>query len=172
MTRRLSPWWLLLFLIPLALGLARLRFDVDVLNLLPTDLPVVEGLKLYQRHFANANELILTVQSHDAETAETTARQLAVALRTQTNLVSRALWQPPWREHPEQMAELLALTWLKQPPEVFAQLAERLATDRVPGTLEAARNKLATSLSPETIARLGYDPLGLSNLPEAVAAQA
>lgn len=167
----MKRWGWIVLAIPLAAGLARLRFDVEVLNLLPSGLPVVEGLKLYQRHFASANELILTVQSDDPETAETTAQQLALALRAQTNLVSRALWQPPWSEHPEQMAELLALTWLNQPPEVFSQLANRLAPDRLPAVLDATRSALATSLSPETIARLGYDPLGLSNLPEAVAAQ-
>ena len=115
MTRRLSPWWLLLCLVPVASGLARLRFDVEVLNLLPSNLPVVEGLKLHQRHFAAANELILTVQSRDAETTEAAAQQVALALRAQTNLVARALWQPPWREDPEATAELLALAWLNQP---------------------------------------------------------
>ncbi len=172
MTRRLSRWWLLLLLIPLAAGLARLRFDVEVLNLLPSDLPVVEGLKLYQRHFANANELILTVKSDDAEAAESAARQIASGLRGQTNLVSRVLWQPPWREHPEHMAELLACIWLNQPPDAFTQLAGRLGPDRIAATLATTRNALATSLSPDTMARLAYDPLGLADLPEAVASQA
>jgi predicted RND superfamily exporter protein len=172
MTRRLSLWWLLLLLVPGAAGLARLRFDVEVLNLLPANLPVVAGLKLHQRHFAGASELILTIHSRDAETAEAAARGLALALRAQTNLVSRALWQPPWRERPEEMAELLALTWLNQRPEAFAQLADRLAADKLGAAVEATRNQLATSLSPETIARLSYDPFGFSILTETVAAQA
>ncbi len=46
-------------------GLARLRFDVEVLNLLQADLPVVQGLKLYQQHFASARELVITVSTTD-----------------------------------------------------------------------------------------------------------
>lgn len=162
----MKRWWWLLILFPLAVGLARLRFDVEVLNLLPSDLPVVEGLKLYQRYFSSGDELIVTVQASDADTSESAARVLALGLRRQTNLVSRALWQPPWIEHPDQTAELIALSWLNQKPEDFSQLKERLAPRNVRTVLESARNSLATSLSPDEIARLGYDPLGLSDLPE------
>ena len=59
-SRWFRPWWLLL-LIPLALGLARLRFNVEVLDLLPSDVPSVAAVKLYQQKFSNARELILTV---------------------------------------------------------------------------------------------------------------
>jgi len=158
-------WWLALVAM-MALGLWRIRFDTEVMNLLPAGLPVVEGLKLYQKHFASADELIVTVQSGDAEMTATAAKRLALALRTRTNLVARALWQPPWQEHPEEMAELLALTWLNQPPGVFAQLADRLSPDKIPAELAAANEALATSFSPSDIAQLGYDPLGLSRLPE------
>ena len=89
MKPRLLRWWWLWLVIPMAFGLARLHFDVEVMNLLPADLPVVEGLKLYQKHFANADELIVTVQSSDPEATEAAARELALALRAQTNLVAR-----------------------------------------------------------------------------------
>src|SRR6185369_6101405 len=59
-------WLWLLLLVPVALGLTRLRFDVEVFDLLPPSLPAVEGLKLYQEHFANARELIITVQAQSA----------------------------------------------------------------------------------------------------------
>ncbi len=105
----LSRRWLwLLFLIPVALGLLRLRFDVEVLNLLPADLPVVRGLKLYQENFANARELIITLQASDPETAESAARELAEGLRRESSLVSDVIWQPPWLEHPAEAAELIA----------------------------------------------------------------
>ena len=66
--------WLWLLLIPLAFGLVRLRFDVEVLNLLPSKLPVVQGLKLFQQHFAGAEELIVTLEADSAEAAEVSAR--------------------------------------------------------------------------------------------------
>ena len=52
--KSLRHWLGWLLLVPIGLGLARLRFDVEVLDLLPADVPVVEGLKIYQQNFANA----------------------------------------------------------------------------------------------------------------------
>src|SRR5437899_7284745 len=96
----LPRWLWLLLLIPIGLGLARLRFDVEVFDLLPANLDVVEGLKLYQQHFANARELIITVRAPQAEQAENAARAIAERLRRQTSLVDTVTWEPPWLEHP------------------------------------------------------------------------
>ena len=113
------------------LGLWRLRFDVDILDLLPPDEPTVQGLKLYQQHFTNARELIITLRAPDAEQAERLAGELAARLRQQTNLVAEVTWQPPWMEHPEQLGELLGWLWFNQPPEDFAALTNRLAPDQL-----------------------------------------
>lgn len=172
MNRRRLHWWLLLLLVPVGFGLARLRFDAEVLDLLPTNVPAVQGLKLYQDHFSNAQQLIITVSAPSREAAETAARALAESLRRETNLVAEVTWQPPWLEHPEQMAELLASLWYNQPPAVFNHLLARLAATNLDSVLSAARDRLATSLSPTDIAQLSYDPYGLSQLPESAAAAA
>ena len=49
---RKHGWWVLLALLA-GIGQWRLRLDVDILNLLPPELPAVQGLKLYQHYFAN-----------------------------------------------------------------------------------------------------------------------
>ncbi len=151
-------------------GLARVRLDTEVLNLLPESVPAVRGLQLYQRHFANSRELILTIRAPGADSAETAARLLGEALRRETNLADRVVWQPPWIEHPEQIAEFIAWLWLNQPPERVAQLTNRLAPDRLAAVALEARDRLATSLSPAEIAWLSYDPFGLTQLPGAAAA--
>ena len=162
-----SHRWLWFVLpIPIALGLARLRFDVEVLNLLPADAPAVQGLKIYQQHFANARELILYVHTADSETTESAARDIADHLRRETNLVAEVTWQAPWLEHPARAAELIAYLWLNQPPEAFGQLTNRLAATNLNSLLTTARDALATSLSPGDLARLSYDPFGLTSLPE------
>jgi predicted RND superfamily exporter protein/lauroyl/myristoyl acyltransferase len=157
--------WLWLLLIPLALGLARLRFDVEVLNLLPAEHPVVQGLKLFQQHFAGAEELVVTLEADSAEAAGASARSLAERLRSKTNLVASAMWQSPWHEHPEQAAELAAAVWLNQPPETFAALAARLTGTNVQATLADARERLAVSFSPGEVAQLSFDPYGFTRLP-------
>src|ERR1051325_3583983 len=102
-----SRWLLIIPVIAVALGIYRLRFDVEVLNLLPAGEPVVEGLKLFQQYFANARGPILTVRGKDGESAETAAKWIAERLRKETNLVASATWEPPWLEHPEQSSELI-----------------------------------------------------------------
>src|SRR5437879_6419743 len=106
--RHPGRWIWLLLVIPAALGLMRLRFDAEVFDLLPGDLAVVQGLKLYQEHFANARELIITLKAQDPQQAENAARKIGENLRQQTNLTASVTWEPPWLEHPEQAAELLA----------------------------------------------------------------
>jgi predicted RND superfamily exporter protein/lauroyl/myristoyl acyltransferase len=164
-SRLWKQWWWLLPAALAALGFARLRFDADVLDLLPADIPGVQGLKAYQEHFSNARELIVSVRAPSANDAEQRAGELAACLRARTNLVSDATWQPAWTEHPAQAAELIAYLWFNQPPAVFQNLTNRLAAGPLDATLEEARQTLAVSLSPLDIARRSFDPFDLLNLP-------
>ena len=166
MNRHWFHWWWLLLLIPIVAGIAKLHFDADVLDLLPGKVRAVNGLKLYQQHFTNARELIITVKAPDAELATSTAQSISGRLSGETNLVADVIWQAPWLEHPEQTAELIAYLWLNQPPEIFNRLASHLAETNLAGVLAETRDQLATTLSPVEIARLGYDPFGLTRLPE------
>src|SRR5512140_1960509 len=68
-------WLWLILAVPIVIGLARLRFDVEIFDLLPGNLNSVQGLKLYQEHFANARELIVTLQGPGAEQTETAAQE-------------------------------------------------------------------------------------------------
>jgi predicted exporter/lauroyl/myristoyl acyltransferase len=156
----------------MAIGFARLHFDADVLSLLPARMPAVQGLKMYQQHFANSRELILTVQGTDAESTKFVAQSIASHLRQETNLVADATWQPPWLEHPEEMAELIGYLWLNQPPEIFGELADHLAESNLSAVLTATRERLATTLSPVDMAQWSYDPFGLTQLPSSIASAA
>ena len=77
----LKRWWWALLVVFVGIGLWRLRFDVELLDLLPPDQPTVQGLKLYQRHFTNARELIITLRAPDGEKAERLAAVLGERLR-------------------------------------------------------------------------------------------
>lgn len=165
MRRLLQRGWWLLLLVPVIIGLSRVQFDTEVLNLLPDDVPEVAGLKLYQRNFTDNRELLITVRSAEAAVTDEAARVIGEHLRARTNLATRVVWQPPWQEHPEQLAELVACLWLNQPPENVADLTNRLAPDRLDEVLADTREELTTSFSPMALGRLGYDPLGLTRLP-------
>ncbi|MES1180297.1 MAG: MMPL family transporter, partial [Verrucomicrobiota bacterium] len=165
-------WWWLLLLIPIAVGVARLRFDAEILDLLPANVRAVAGLKIYQQHFTNARELIVTVSAKDADAASAAAQAIAKKLHAETDLVSDVTWQPPWREHPDQTAELIAYLWLNQPPEIFNQLTAKLTETNLNSVLQATRDELASTLSPAALAQLSYDPFGLTRLPENLASAA
>ncbi len=161
MRRRWTRAGWLLLLIPLAWGLGRVRLDTDILNLLPPAEPSVQGLKIYQRHFANARELIVTLRAGDADHSERLAEALANHLRRETNLVAAVSWQPPWMEDASQAAEIAGYLWFNQPPGVFGGLTNRLSGNRLSATLAESRRILATSFSPLDIARRSVDPFDL-----------
>ncbi len=161
----LKRWWWALLVVAIGLGLARLRFDVDILDLLPPDEPSVQGLKLYQQHFTNARELIVALRAPDSDTAERLAGELALRLRQETNLVSEVTWQAPWMEKPEQLGELLGWLWFNQPPNDFAALTNHLAPDQLKPQLDETRELLANSMSPMDLARRSFDPFNLLTMP-------
>ncbi|MCL4179414.1 MAG: MMPL family transporter [Verrucomicrobia bacterium] len=166
---RESRWLLLVLLVPAVVGLTRLRFNVEVLDLLPGDLPAVQGLKNYQRHFANTRELIITLAGTDAEETELAAGSLAQALSDDPGLSLTVQWEPPWRSQPLETAELLAFAWLNLPPAALDLLVQRLSSNQLEPRLEQLRQTLATSLSPGALGRAGYDPFGLTELPGSAA---
>jgi uncharacterized protein len=164
-TSFLKRWWWVLLLVAVGLGFCRLRFDVDVLNLLPPEEPSVQGLKLYERHFTNARELVISLRGQNSEQTQQLAAKLADRLRQETNLVEEVTWQPPWMEHPEQLGELLGWLWFNQSPESFAVLTNRLAQSNLTNVLDETKAALATSMSPMDLAKLEYDPYNLMSLP-------
>lgn len=146
-----------------AAGFSRISFDVDILKLLPTHLRQVQGLSLFLKHFALPDEVMLTIEAADAETADAAATSLATHLRAQHALVRRAVERAPWEESAPQLSEFLAYALLNQPPEKIRELTTRLEPACVDETLRDTMDKLATALAPREVAMLGYDPLGLTS---------
>ncbi|HEY3852986.1 MAG TPA: MMPL family transporter [Verrucomicrobiae bacterium] len=164
-------WFLAVLIVAIVAGCIRLRFDVQILDLLPPNLKVVQGLKLYQENFSNNRELIVTLRMKDGPSAEAAAESLAAAFRAQSNLVESVRWRPVWLEDPTLSAELLAYIWYNQAPADFRALADRLSPTNLATVLESTKESLATSFSPTDLARLAYDPYGMTSLPESTMAQ-
>ncbi|MDD5198455.1 MAG: MMPL family transporter [Terrimicrobiaceae bacterium] len=153
-------------------GLSRISFNVEILKLLPTHLPQVQGLSLLLKYFALPDELIITLDARDGETAEAAADSLAAALAAHPDLVKQTAARPPWEENPVQLGELLAFQLLNLPPHDFAAALARLDPAHAPATLRDALDELSTSLAPETVALRSYDPFGLTtSLPLSAMAQ-
>jgi predicted exporter len=148
-------------------GLWRLRLDVDVFNLLPSDSRMVEGLQLYQRSFGSSRELVFSLRSPEADRTEAAARSLAETLEA-SGFTSDVIWRSPFREDPIQLAEFLAYMWFNQPPEAFQSVAQKLRGEQMEHTLESTLDRLTTSLRPMEVARLAHDPFALTDLSDHV----
>ena len=148
----------------LLVGFGRLRIDVDVFNLLPIDSRMVDGLKLYQQSFGTSRELIIALRSPDASQTEHAARSLAEELG-RSDLTTRVVWRSPFREDPAALGEFLAYLWFNQPADNYAELTRKLQKDQLHLTLDSTLERMATSMQPQEIARLSYDPLALTDFP-------
>jgi len=146
----------------LGAGLSRISFNVDILRLLPTHLPQVEGLSLFLKYFSQPGELIVTVEAADSDTAAKAADALARELGSHPDLVKRAVSRAPWEQRPQDLAEILAFLLLNQPPDQIAALAARLSPEQAPAVLASTLDTLGSSFSPREIAMLSYDPYQLT----------
>jgi predicted exporter len=145
-----------------AVGISRISFNVEILKLLPTHLPQVEGLSLFLKHFAQPTELIVTLEAPDSDTAEAAADTLAAHLGKQTSLIKRAVARAPWEKNPAELSELLAFLLLNQPPETVNKTVAGLAPEKAAATLQDSLEKITDSISPQEVALLSYDPYNLA----------
>lgn len=157
--------WILLAVVAAAYvigGLSRISFDVDILKLLPTHLPQVHGLSLFLEHFAQPNELILTLEGDDPDALAEAADSLAADLNSHPELVARAVSKPPWESSPQQLAELLAYLLINQPPDRFRDILDQLSPQQSRDTLDQSLAELSESFDPAAIALRSYDPFRLT----------
>src|SRR5215210_4819204 len=85
--RRGFVWLVVAIIVAASVGVlvTRMKLDTEVLNLLPRGFESVEGLKVYNRDFAQVRELTfaLVAQPEDADKLEEFAPQFATSLRAQ-----------------------------------------------------------------------------------------
>jgi uncharacterized protein len=147
-----------------ALGITRLKFDTDILSMLPGELPEVKGLKAHHQAFARQDEAILLLEiesggDDEGHTPAKLAESLAAHLE-KDGVVKRARWQPQWTADPQGLSELLSYLWLNADPAEVRALGDRLSPEKSQATLDAALEEIATSLSGQDLAMQAHDPFG------------
>ena len=154
--------FLFILLVALAgwFGISRLDFDVDPLSLLPQDLPGLEGTRLLRD--LKSDQLIVTLQSEDAELLEVAADSLAEHLEAKKDLAASVKHESLLQSDPEVIAEVIAWLWRNAPPEKVAALHASLAPDQLPALLEKSREATANSLDLQNATLTGYDPFGIA----------
>jgi uncharacterized protein len=149
-----------------ALGVGRLRFDPDILGMLPPDAPEVRGLRAFHEGFAKSDELVVLIDggAENEGLMPEAAQSLAAALEA-SGKVKRARWQPRWTEEGEGIAELLAYFWLNGPQDVVREKTTALSPEQARATLDKALAEVATALEGGDLAMRAHDPLGFLRHP-------
>lgn len=146
-------------------GLTRLRFETDILEVLPKGLPVVEALKVSQEHFDNDQQVVLLLESKTEEIFAEDAVELAKFLREKL-APAKVLYQSEFEENPQAFAGALAEIWRYAPPENVAELERRVSD---PGVLAAhlavVKETIRASFDAEKSTMAAYDPLGFLQHP-------
>lgn len=167
MFRRLAiPLLLVTAILVASAGLMRLRFDTDILSMLPGDLPEVKGLKAYHEAFSRNDELILVIEGGEADAGSLAAAAESLGKQLEAGGVAKhARWKPRWNEEPEGIAELLAYLWLNGDPEAAKAQVERLAPANSKAALKDSLAQVATSMEGLDMVMLAHDPFGFLRQP-------
>jgi predicted RND superfamily exporter protein len=142
----------------IVLGLLRISFNVEILDLLPPDIDQAEGLATVLENFGLPNELIVTVETPDATRTASAATSLAAHLRTDPALTQLVVDQPLWEAEPEKLADFAAYTAINLPPAEFQKIVTALDPTNAPANAQSAVDDLTNTLSGQELALLSYDP--------------
>ncbi|MES2706807.1 MAG: MMPL family transporter [Verrucomicrobiota bacterium] len=142
-------------------GISRLSYNVDLFDLLPKDLPGLNGTRLMRDAFQQRDRLVITLEDRDPARLHAAAESLAAHLRGQPQLCVKVKSSQTALEDPDFLAGIAAYTWLNAPPEDVKTLAATLEPDALPQKLAATLEELATSTDGQAMALGAYDPLGL-----------
>ncbi len=143
------------------LGLSRISFDVDILKMLPQDLPQVRGLGLFLKNFSQSDQLILTVEADTPEESDRITDAITHRLQEHPDLTRLVVSKSPWESSPGDLGELAAYLSLNSSQETFAALNERLAPAQRAKTLADTLERIGDSISPQEVTLASYDPFGI-----------
>jgi predicted RND superfamily exporter protein len=163
---RLIPSLLIALVIGFSVaGLLRLRFETDILEVLPKGLPAVEALKVSQEHFDNDQQVILLLESETEEIFAEDAKELALFLREKL-APAEVLHQSEFEEDPQAFAAALAEIWRYAPPEDVAEMEKRMSDPAaLAAHLDAVKGAIRASFDAEKSTMAAYDPLGFLQHP-------
>ncbi|MFL6568599.1 MAG: MMPL family transporter, partial [Chthoniobacterales bacterium] len=141
----------------------RMKLDTEVLNLLPQSFSSVQGLKVYNRDFAQVRELTfaLVAKPEDVDKLEEFAPRFADALRAQP-WCKRVLGGSPM-ETPEGLHDLQSIAvplLLNLEPSAFDETIAQLQPAKIQDRLRRLHDEIEAG-SPRPQIELSLDPLGV-----------
>ena len=135
-----------------SIGISRLSYNVEILDLLPRGMAGVEGTKWFQKVYDRPDQLIVTITAKTDADADEAVTAFADALKKKPELARKVSFLPSWEAHPQDMLDMVALAWLNAPPEQLSALESSLAPLTINKTIKDRVARLGSSLDPMTVA--------------------
>lgn len=142
----------------------RVHFNAVLYEMLPQDLPEVQGMDRLNRFFSRDGQLIITVKGADAPSATEGLADLSKLLDGEKTLVAETFRELDLNELVTEGGGLLAWLWLNAPPEKRADLGTRLAPGASAGEIAAAMAAVQDGFLEAEVIVKSYDPLGFSSV--------
>lgn len=146
-------------------GLTKLRFETDILDVLPGNLASVRALKVSQKHFDNDQRVALLLQGNSEEIYEEDVAEFADHMREKLS-PAKVLYKSELEEDPAAFGQALADIWRYAPREDVVELEERLLDEeKLKVHLEEVKGEIRRSFDQQESTMAAYDPLGFLNHP-------
>jgi len=167
--KRLRSGIIILFLVVFSiLGLTRLQFETDILEILPKGIKGVDALKTFRTHFDEDQQVIVLLESADDEVYEDDVALIAESLREHLTTATIE-YKSPFEENPAGFAKALARVWTYAPTSDVETFTQRLKDQNTLETyLEQRKQEIRDSFDQSASTMASYDPLGFLQHPSIV----
>ena len=146
----------------------RIHFSASLYEMLPGDLPEVQGMDRLNRYFSRDGQLIVTLKSKESFTTDEASASLAAHLAGHRELVADVFQELSLTELVTDGGGLLAWLWLNAPGEKLDGLGARLAAGQSEKEIASAMEVIQSGFFDQNVVVKSYDPLGLSRLGDIV----
>jgi len=147
-----------------AVCILRVHFNAVLYEMLPPDLPEVQGMDRLNRFFSRDGQLIVTMKAAEAFEAEEAMESIAKRLLEEPLLISATFRELTLTELVTEGGGLLAWLWLNAPEDKLVPLGERFATGRSKVEISSAMEAVQSGFFDQAVVVKSYDPLGISRL--------
>lgn len=147
-----------------AFSVLNVKFSASLYEMLPRDLPEVQGMDRLNRFFSRDGQLIVTVKADEAYLADEATAALSEYLEENTELVSDVFRELSLTELVTEGGGLLAWLWLNSPPDELEKFLTRLSPESSPAKIAEAMESIQSGFFDQKSIVTSYDPLGFSKI--------
>ncbi|MDF1659530.1 MAG: MMPL family transporter [Verrucomicrobiales bacterium] len=147
-----------------AFCILRVQFSATLYEMLPADLPEVQGMDRLNRYFSRDGQLIVTVKAEESYLAEEALMSLSAKMEETPELISEVFRELSLTELVTEGGGLLAWLWMNGSSENLAELGSRLSAEGSPLAIGEAMASLQSGFFDQDVIVTSYDPLGFSKI--------